>query len=106
MPLCVSQQTGKFFKMGTPDHLTCLLRNLFSVQEAIVRTEHETTDFESSDVGSVPLHLVPLASNDPWRETVHDIQKMYHTYQNLRSRTLLCEPTAPPCAAELATGVF
>ena len=45
MPLCVSQQTGKFFKMGTPDHLTCLLRNLFSVQEAIVRTEHETTDW-------------------------------------------------------------
>ena len=61
---------------------------------------------ESSDVGSVPLHLVPLASDDPWRETVHDIQKMYRTYQNLRSRTLLCEPTAPPCAAELATGVF
>ena len=32
-------------EMGIPDHLTCLLRNLFSVQEAIVRTEHETTDW-------------------------------------------------------------
>lgn len=61
---------------------------------------------ESSDVGSVPLHLVPLASNDPWRETVRDIQKMYHPYWNLRSHTLLSEPTAPPCASELATGVF
>ena len=26
-----------------PDHLTCLLRNLYSGQEAIVRTGHETT---------------------------------------------------------------
>ena len=29
--------------MGTPDHLTCLLRNLFGGQEATVRTEHGTT---------------------------------------------------------------
>ena len=27
-----------------PDHLTCLLRNLYADQEAIVRTEHGTTD--------------------------------------------------------------
>ena len=32
-------------EMEILDHLTCLLRNLFSVQEAIVRTEHETTDW-------------------------------------------------------------
>ena len=30
--------------MGIPDHLTCLLRNLYAGQEAIVRTVHETTD--------------------------------------------------------------
>ena len=30
--------------MGTPDHLTCLLRNLEAGQEATVRTEHGTTD--------------------------------------------------------------
>ena len=28
--------------MGIPDHLTCLLRNLYSGQEATVRTEHRT----------------------------------------------------------------
>ena len=28
-----------------PDHLTCLLRNLYADQEAIVRTGHETTDW-------------------------------------------------------------
>ena len=31
--------------MGTPDHLTCLLRNLYAGQEATVRTGHETTDW-------------------------------------------------------------
>ena len=29
--------------MGLPDHLTCLLRNLYAGQEATVRTEHGTT---------------------------------------------------------------
>ena len=32
-------------EMGIPDHLTCLLRNLCSGQEAIVRTGHGTTDW-------------------------------------------------------------
>ena len=31
-------------QMGIPDHLTCLLRNLYAGQEAIVRTGHGTTD--------------------------------------------------------------
>ena len=31
-------------EMGKPDHLTCLLRNLYASQEAIVRTEHGTMD--------------------------------------------------------------
>ena len=30
--------------MGTPDHLTCLLKNLYAGQEATVRTGHGTTD--------------------------------------------------------------
>ena len=36
----------KFLKeMGIPEHLTCLLRNLYACQEATVRTGHETTDW-------------------------------------------------------------
>ena len=31
-------------EMGIPDHLTCLLRNLYAGQEAIVRSAHGTTD--------------------------------------------------------------
>ena len=44
--LCGSQQTGQFLKeMGIPDHLTCLLRNLYGGQAATVRTAHGTTDW-------------------------------------------------------------
>ena len=32
-------------EMGIPDHLTCLLRNLYAGHEAIVRTGHGTTDW-------------------------------------------------------------
>ena len=36
---------NKLKEMGIPDHLTCLLRNLYAGQEATVRTGHGTTDW-------------------------------------------------------------
>ena len=43
-----NQDHNKLWKilkeMGIPDHLTCLLRNLYAGQEATVRTGHGTTD--------------------------------------------------------------
>ena len=44
---CVDQNTlWKILKkMGLPDHLTCLLRNLYVGQEATSRTRHGTTDW-------------------------------------------------------------
>ena len=38
-------------EMGIPDHLTCLLRNLYAGQEATVRTGHGTTDWFSTGKG-------------------------------------------------------
>ena len=38
-------------EMGIPDHLTCLLRNLYAGQEATVRTEHGTMDFFKTEKG-------------------------------------------------------
>ena len=32
-------------EMGIPDHLTCVLRNLYAGQEATVRTRHKTIDW-------------------------------------------------------------
>ena len=37
--------------MGVPDHLTCLLRNLYAVQKATVRTRHGTTDWSQIGKG-------------------------------------------------------
>ena len=37
--------------MGIPDHLTCLLRNLYAVQKATVRTGHGTTDWFPIGIG-------------------------------------------------------
>ena len=44
---CVDHnQLWKILKeMGIPDHLTCLLRNLYAGEEATVRTGHGTTDW-------------------------------------------------------------
>ena len=44
---CVDhKQLWKILKeIGIPDHLTCLLRNLYADQEATVRTGHGTTDW-------------------------------------------------------------
>ena len=41
----ITTSCGKFFKTGIPDHLTCLLRNLYAGQEATVRTGHGTTQW-------------------------------------------------------------
>ena len=51
-------------ELGIPDHLTCLLINLYAVQEATVRTGHGTTDWFQIGKG---VHqgcmLLPCLSN-------------------------------------------
>ena len=47
--------------MGIPDHLTCLLRNLYAGQEATVRTGHGTTDrFQNWERSMSRLYIVIL----------------------------------------------
>src|SRR5574337_694590 len=38
-------------EMGIPDHLTCLLKNLYAGQKATVRTRHGTTDWFQTGKG-------------------------------------------------------
>ena len=45
LTMWISTNCGKFLEMGIPDHLTCLLRNLYAGQEATVRTGHGTMDW-------------------------------------------------------------
>ena len=47
-------------EMGIPDHLTCLLRNLYAGQEATVRTGHRTTDWFQIGKGVCKVYIVTL----------------------------------------------
>ena len=47
--------------MGIPDHLTCLLRNLYAGQEATVRTGHRTTDWFQTGKGACQGCLLSLS---------------------------------------------
>ena len=46
-------------EMGIPDHLTCLLRNLYAGQEATVRTGHGTTDWFQIGKGVCQGYILP-----------------------------------------------
>ena len=60
--LCVDHnKLWKILKeMGIPDHLTCLLRNLYADQEATVRTVHGTPDWFQIGKGVSGLYIVTL----------------------------------------------
>ena len=60
---CVDHnKLGEIVKeIGIPDHLTCLLRNLYAGQEATVRTGHGTTDCVTSwERSTSRLYMVTL----------------------------------------------
>ena len=63
---CVDHKLWKILReMGIPDHLTCLLRNLYAGQEATVRTGHGTTDWfqiEKEYLKAVYCHPAYLTS--------------------------------------------
>ena len=48
-----------FEEMGVPDHLTCLLRNLYLGIGAVVRTRHETMDWFKIGKGVLQDYILP-----------------------------------------------
>ena len=57
----ITTNCGKILqKMGIPDHLTCLLRNLYAGQEATVRTGHGTTDWFQIGKGVHQGHILTM----------------------------------------------
>ena len=51
LTLWIKTNCGKLTEIGIPDHLTCLLRNLYAGQKATVRTEHGTADWFQTGKG-------------------------------------------------------
>ena len=90
--------------MGIPDHLTCLLRNLYAGQEATVRTRHETTDWFQIGKGvhqgyilipcSFNLHAEYIMRNTRLDEEQAGIKTAWRNINNLRyedDTTLMAE---------------
>ena len=93
--------------IGIPDHLTCLLRNLYAGQEAIVRTGHGTTDWFQIGKGVrrgcilLPclfnLHAEYLMRNAGLEEAQTEIKIAGRNINNLRyadDTTLMAESEA------------
>ena len=70
-------------EMGIPDHLTCLLRNMYAGQETTVRTGHGTTDYFQIEKGVrqgcilslclFNLYECPYIKNPPYKKpTSHE----------------------------------
>ena len=90
--------------MGIPDQLTCLLRNLYAGQEAIVRTGHGTTDWFKIGKGvcqgcilspySLNLHVEYIMQNARLDEAQAGIKISRRNINNLRyadDTTLMAE---------------
>ena len=51
LTMWIMKNGGKFLEMGIPDHLTCLLRNVYAGQETTFRTGRGTTDWFKIEKG-------------------------------------------------------
>ena len=91
-------------EMGIPDHLICLLRNLYAGQEATVRTGHGTTDWFQIGKGVCQgcilspclfnLYAVYIMRNDGLDETQAGIKIAWRNINTLRyadDTTLMAE---------------
>ena len=88
-------------EMGIPDHLTCLLRNLYAGQEATVRTGHGTTDWFQIGKGVrqgcilspclFNLHAEYIMRNAGLEEAQAGIKISRRNINNLRYATLMAE---------------
>ena len=57
-------------EMGIPDHLTCLLRNIYAVQETTVRNGHGTTDWFQIGKGVHQGHTLSLCLFNVYAEYI------------------------------------
>ena len=65
---------------GIPDHLTCLLRNLYADQEATVRTGRGTTGQFSSVTQSCPTLCDPMNCSTPGLPIHHQLPELTQTH--------------------------
>ena len=70
--------------MGIPDHLTCLLRNLYAVQEATVGTGHGTTDWFQMGKGVHQGCILSLCLSNFYAEYIMRIAGLEETQGGIK----------------------
>jgi len=65
--------------MGIPDHLTCLLRNLYAGQEATVRTGHGRRSQDGGGVGRGEHFLLHKFIKRTFKRRVNSTKQLLHT---------------------------
>ena len=82
--------------MGIPDHLICLLRNLYAGQEATVRTGHRTRDWYVKAVCCHPAYLIYMQSTSwemlGWMK--HNLESRFLGEKSLTSDMQMAPPYA------------
>ena len=93
--VCIIKKLWKILKkMWIPDHLTCLLRNLYAGQEATVRTGHGTTDWFQIRKGVCQGFILSSCLNAGLDEAQTGIKIAWRNNNNLRyaeDTTLMAE---------------
>ena len=85
--------------MGIPDHLTCLLRNLYAGQEATVRTEHGTTDWFQIGKGVQQGCILLLCLFNLYADYIMQNARLYEAQSGvkiLRETSITSEMQMPP----------
>ena len=75
-------------EMGIPDHLTCLLRNLYAGQEATVRTRHGTTDWFQMGKGVRQAYAEYIMRNAGLEEAQAGIKMAGRNINNLNTQKI------------------
>ena len=87
-------------EMGIPDHMTCLLQNLYPCQEATVRTGHGITVQFSSVVQSCPTLRDPMNHGTPGLPVHHQLLEFTQIHVHrvgdaIQPSHLLSSPSPP-----------
>ena len=70
--------------MGYPDHLTCLLRNLYVGQEATIRTRHGTKDGFKIGKGVCHSHILSLCLFNFYAESIMQHERLDESQTSIK----------------------
>ena len=80
----IKANCGKFLEMRIPDHLTCLLRSLYTGQEATVRTRHGTMDWFQIGKGVCQSYILSPCLFNLYAEYIMQNVRLYEAQAGIK----------------------